>query len=255
MRLAPLILLLFITLSPPLPARTWRSATGDRQFEATYLSNDGKLVTLRRNGRILTFAIDKLHPEDREWLRVNHPPAVGPGSGDDEAPLPPPVKGAAFDTLSFGDTRPDVIAKLKQSALVESAVPEAMMARVGLNGSYRTKKTIGQLHCHLYFDWNEQGQLKEVTLRTKPREAGSYAGLLRQTWKELIELLTILHGSSVQHASYPDSAELQDGLILNSHLWHTEEKHSVLLGTGQEGSGYSVVVRITSDQIKPNPIE
>jgi hypothetical protein len=247
--------LLFILPWQPLPGRTWRNATGESQFEATYLSNDGKLVTLRRNGRILTFAIDKLHPDDREWLRTNHPPANRQGSGKDDPPPSPMVEGAAFDTLSFGDTRPEVIAKLQDSTVVESSVPEAMLARVGLNGSYRTKKAIGQLHCHLYFDWNDDGKLKEVTLRTKPRSGASYTGMLRQTWDELIKLLTILHGPSVQHASYPDSSDLQDGLILNSHLWHTEEKHSVLLGTGQEGSGYSVVVRITSDHIKPNPIQ
>ena len=30
--------------------------------------------------------------------------------------------------------------------------------------------------------------------------------------------------------------------------------HSVILGTGQEGRGYNVVVRITSDRIRPVPV-
>lgn len=250
-----ILLAAFLVFVPALPARTWRSASGDRKFEATYLSNDGKLVTLRRSGRILTFSIDKLHPDDKQWLRLNHPPKNGKGRKEGEAPVQPAVEGAAFDTLAFGDTRKEVIAKLRASRLVESAVPEAMIARTGLNGSFHTKQTIGGLHCFLYFDWDGRGKLKEVTLRTKPQSASSYPGLLRRSWSDLIELLTILHGPALQDAPYPDSADLQDGLILGSHLWHTDEKHSVLLGTGQEGAAYSVVVRFTSDQIEPNPLE
>ena len=40
-----------------------------------------------------------------------------------------------------------------------------------------------------------------------------------------------------QAAEFPESKDLQDGLILGSHLWYTEEGHSVILGTGQEGQG------------------
>ena len=57
----------------------------------------------------------------------------------------------------------------------------------------------------------------------------------------------------MQGAPYPNSADLQDGLILGSHLWRTEDEHSVLLGTGQDGNLYSVVVRITNERIKANP--
>jgi hypothetical protein len=65
----------------------------------------------------------------------------------------------------------------------------------------------------------------------------------------------MLHGNPVQGANYPDSDELQDGLILNSHLWYSEKGHSILLGTGQESTNFSVVVRITSQHIVPNRIE
>ena len=92
-------------------------------------------------------------------------------------------------------------------------------------------------------------------MRTKPKGLDSYAGKLQANWGELIQLLTILHGDAAQGAPYPNSSDLQDGLILNSHLWRTEDGHSVLLGTGQEGAAYSVVVRITSDRIEANPVE
>lgn len=236
-----------------LSARTWKNASGEKSFDAFYVSNDGKLVTLRKGGRILTFAIAKLHTDDQTWLKANHPPKKKEAGGN--KPASPAPKGAAFDTLEFGDTRKEVVSKLSNSQIVESSVPEVMIARVGLNGIFKTKQTIGGLHCHLYFDWDGNAKLKEVTLRTKGQSLDAYGGTLRGNWTELINLLTILHGDSVQGAPYPNSADLQDGLILGSHLWRTEDGHSVLLGTGQEGTSYSVVVRITSDRIEANPIE
>jgi len=236
-----------------LSARTWKNASGDKSFEATYVSNDGKLVTLRKGVRILTFAIEKLHADDQMWLKANHPPKKK--EKGDNKPAGPAPKGAAFDTLEFGDTRKEVVEKLSNSPNVESSVPAAMIARVGLNGTFKTKQTIGGLHCHLYFDWDDNAKLKEVTLRTKGKSLDAYSGTLRSNWTELINLLTILHGDAVQGALYPNSADLQDGLILGSHLWRTEDGHSVLLGTGQEGNSYSVVVRITSDRIEANPTE
>jgi len=255
MRPILLIATLLFTL-PSLSARPWKSATSDKSFEATYISNDGKLVTLRKGSRILTFSIAKLHADDQAWLSANHPPKARESSnGGEKAPLKPAPKGAAFDTLEFGDSNKEVTQKLAESQIVESSVPAAMLARVGLNGTFKTKQSIGGLHCHLYFDWDGNGKLKEVTLRTKTLPLTSYRGQLYSNWTEMINLLTILHGDSVQGAPYPNSNDLQDGLILGSHLWHTEDGHSVLLGTGQEGTAYSVVVRITADRIEANPID
>ena len=247
-----LILLATILFSlSSLSARTWKSASGDRAFDAFYVSNDGKLVTLRKDGRILTFAIAKLHVDDQAWLKANHPLKKQEKGSNKTAVAAP--KGAAFDTLEFGDARKEVVEKLSESPNVISSVPTAMIARVGLNGTFKTKQTIGGLHCYLYFDWDNNAKLKEVTLRTKGNSLNAYSGSLRSNWTELINLLTILHGDSVQGAPYPNSADLQDGLILGSHLWRTEEGHSVLLGTGQDGNLYSVVVRITNELLKVNP--
>jgi hypothetical protein len=234
-----------------LTARAWKSASGDKSFEASYVSNDGKLVTLRKEGRILTFSIAKLHTDDQLWLKANHPPKEN-RKGVDKAGEAAP-RGAAFDTLEFGDSRKEVVEKLSNSPSVVSSVPAAMIARVGLNGIFKTKQTIGGLHCYLYFDWDHNAKLKEVSLRTKGKSLDAYSGTLRKNWAELIKLLNILHGDPVQGAPYPNSADLQDGLILGSHLWRTEDEHSVLLGTGQDGNLYSVVVRITNERIKANP--
>ena len=239
-------LILFLLSLISAEARLWRVAKSGSQFEATHISNDGKLVTLKRGTRIISYPIAKLHDEDQAWLVKNHPVAK-PSAID--APTPP--KGAAFDSLEFGDTRKEVIAKLKASEMVEGGAADIMMARIGINGTYRTKNTIGGLHCYLYFDWSPADTLREVTLRSKVVEQGSYGGLMKDNWSELISVLTMLHGSAVQGAPYPNSDELEDGLILCSHLWRTEEGHSVLLGTGQERDKYSVVVRITSERVEP----
>ena len=246
------ILLATLLLSAfSLTARTWKSASSDKSFDASYVSNDGKLVTLRKGGRILTFSIAKLHADDRAWLKANHPPKEK-GKGVNKTPTAAP-RGAAFDTLEFGDSRKEVVEKLSTSPNVVSSVPAAMIARVGLNGIFKTKQTIGGLHCYLYFDWDGNAKLKEVTLRTKGNSLNAYSGTLLNNWTELLNVLTILHGDAVQGAPYPNSADLQDGLILGSHLWRTEDEHSVLLGTGQDGNLYSVVVRITNERIKANP--
>lgn len=86
---------------------------------------------------------------------------------------------------------------------------------MSLNGIFKTKQTIGGLHCYLYFDWDNNAKLKEVTLRTKGKSLDAYGGTLRNNWSELIKLLTILHGDALQGAPYPNSADLQDGLILD----------------------------------------
>lgn len=244
------ILLLFIlsSLAAPAAMRSWRNSEGTKSFKAEYLTSDGARVTLKRSdGRIVTLSISKLHESDRAWVRSNVDPK------DIAADAPPP-KGAAFDQLEFGDDRNTVEAKLKASKLVSAALSETLFGRTGLNGLYKTTATIGGLHCYLFFDWHKGGGLREVTLQTQPVTKGQYITSLQGNWSELIDLLSKLHGNPIQGAPFPTSEDLQDGAILGSHLWYTEDGHSVILGTGQEGLGYNVVVRITSERIRPIPI-
>ena len=254
------LILSFASLSAS--PREWKNAAGTQSFKATYLSNDGKQVTLRRGQSILTFDITKLHPDDQAWLKQNHPVGKTAAKQNTEShpkktaeTAPPTPKGAAFDALQFGDSNSEVIEKLRNSQMLECTVPEVMLARLGLNGNFRTKQAIGGLHSHLYFDWDDDLKLKEITLRTKPKDPTHYQSQLQRSWKEFIQLLTILHGDALQSAPYPKAENLQDGLILGSHLWRSENDHSVLLGTGQEGKNYSVIVRITSELIEPTPAE
>ena len=162
-----------------------------------------------------------------------------------------PDPNAVFDTLCFGDARADVMKKLKESKIVEAGLDETFMGRVGLNGTYRTRKQIGGLHCELYFDWSAGGNLTEVSLQTQGVDRSSYAGRLKENWAELAELLTMLHGKPLQDAEFPPLDDLQDDLFLASHLWRLEGGGSALLGTSMQGGKCLVVVRFTQERINP----
>ena len=208
------------------------TAVGKKSFQADYISHDGTRVTLKRkDGRILTFQITKLHQDDQAWLLKTHP-LKKKTAAEKVREVP---KGAAFDTLKFGDTRKEVEKKLKASPAVVSNVEDTYLHRLGLNGSYRTKATIGGLHCFLFFDWTKSGHLREVTLRSKPLPESFYGGRIESSWREMINLLNTLHGQPKQNADFPKSSDLVDGSILGSHLWHTEDGHSVILGHGSGG--------------------
>lgn len=226
-------------------SRTWKSSDGTQSFTGDYVTHDAKRVTIRRaDGRVFTLELTKLHEADKTWLSTKQVP----GRKDAE-PLPDP--NAVFDTLCFGDPRADVTKKLKESKVVEPGLDETFLGRVGLNGTYRTRKQIGGLHCELYFDWSAGGNLTEVTLQTQGVERTAYTGRLKDNWAELADLLTMLHGKPLQQAEFPPVGDLQDDLFLASHLWRLEGGGSALLGTSMQGGKFLAVVRFTRERINP----
>lgn len=244
------LLVVLTTLSLHAESRSWRSANGNRSFRADFITSDNIRVTLKRSdGRIITIPVAKLHIDDRAWIEDNQRTApAAPGRSE------PAAAGTAFDTLEFGDNRRTVQDKLMASKIVTPTVAETLFGRTGLNGVFKTTSTIGGLHCFLYFDWTDDGKLREVTLQTQPAPRTRYPTVLNSTWKELTTLLSALHGKPRQEAPFPSIDDLQDGLLLGSHLWHTEENHSVLLCSGQERDRFLVAVRITSDYIEPTVV-
>ncbi|MEM9238134.1 MAG: hypothetical protein AAGB14_15290, partial [Verrucomicrobiota bacterium] len=242
---ARLLILLLATGSLMAEVRTWQSADGGSSFKGEFVSHDGERVTIRRrDGRVFTFAIEKLAADDRTWLK-----GKAPAAGSDAEPLPDP--NAVFDTLCFGDSRKEVIAKLKASKNVEAVVDDTFFGRVGLNGSFRTKQKIGGLYCELFFDWSKGGNLKAVSLQTQPKDSGAYGDLLRNNWGELAELLTMLHGKPLQRAPYPEIDDLQNDLFLGSHIWRLEGGGTAMLGTSMQANNYMIVVRFTTEKIQP----
>lgn len=242
-----LVLTLLISTAPLLHAesRTWKNSDGSQSFTGDYITHDAKRVTIRRaDGRVFTLELAKLHESDKTWLSTKQVPGRAAAE-----PLPDP--NAVFDTLCFGDSRADVTKKLKESKIVEAGLDETFLGRVGLNGTYRTRKQIGGLHCELYFDWSAGDNLSEVSLQTQGVDRSAYAGRLKSNWAELADLLTMLHGKPLQEADFPDIDDLQDDLFLASHLWRLEGGGSALLGTSMQGGKYLVVVRFTQEKIQP----
>lgn len=230
--------------------RAWKDPDSPKTIQGEFVSRDAKQVTIRRtDGRVFSLDLKKLHPEDLQWLAANHPlPGLRPG------PIPtPPVadNSAVFDTLHFGDSREQVLAKLKESTMVELGVDETFLGRVGLNGSFQTRKEIGGLRCLLYFDWSAAGGLSEFSLQTTPLEAADYPTRINACWVQLIKLLTTLYGTPIQDAGYPAVERLTDGTFLATHLWQLEGGGSVRLGTAREDGKFTAVVRFTQRNFKP----
>ncbi len=239
-----ILLILLVTSLANGEIRSWKNTDGTRTLEADFLSRDESSVTLRRvDGRVVSLNLEKLHQNDRSFLNQNHPYLTPENEKEPE--------GDAFGPLQFGDSRTEVEEKLLASSVVKTDVKKTLFGRTGLNGIFQTSQSIGGLHCFLYFDWNKSGNLQEVTLRTKALNATSYNDQLQSTWSELISLLNKLYGKPVSNASFPKQQELQDGLMLASHLWRTTDGYSVLLGSSQERSKYNVSVRFTTKRIQP----
>jgi hypothetical protein len=244
-RLAPLFLLLIAATPLHAQGRLWRNADNSSTFRGEYLSQDQDKVSIRRaDGRVFTLEIDRLHPDDRRWISERQ---AMEKPGEDAAPDP----GAVFDTLHFGDTRQQVEDKLKKSAFVETTIDETFFGRLGLNGTFRTRRQIGGLHCELYFGWTPDGSLNEITLQTQPLGPDSYDSSLKDNWSELIKVLSQLHGKPVQSGDYPGRDKMQNDLFLASHLWRLENGGSALLGTSMQAERYLVVVRFTTEKIEP----
>jgi hypothetical protein len=160
-------------------------------------------------------------------------------------------KEAVFGDICLGDTHKSVTEKLKKSSLLELAVNEVYLGRFGLNGSYRTKKTIGGLKCLLYFDWDGDSCLKELTLQTQPQSTSDYDGSLKKNWQELISLMTTLNGKPLQAADFPKSSQLENDMSLNTHLWRINDGGTAMLGPSKSAEGYMVSVRFMTETIQP----
>lgn len=225
---------------------SWKSADGSRAIQAEFITRDARSVTIRRiDGLVSTLDIKKVHPDDLKWLEANHP------LPKNKAAEPSADNTAVFDTLHFGDTRQQVLTKLKASKIVELCVDETYLGRLGLNGTFQTRNHIGGMRCLLFFDWSDGGLMREVSLQTQSLSAAAYPTRLKVCLNDFTKLLTTLYGPPLQNANYPPITDLTDGSFLATHLWRLEGGGSALLGPACEKDGYTTVVRFTQNDIQP----
>lgn len=156
-----------------------------------------------------------------------------------------------FDKLSFGDTREQVLAKLKTSKFVELSVDETFLGRTGMNDVFHTRKKIGGLNASLFFEWTEDGKLKEITLQTRPLPPTALKTQLSPCWKEFTNLLTTLYGKPVSAVTEFRVSTIKDGTMAPTHLWNLEKSGSAMLGVSRDGANYIVVVRFTQRNVTP----
>ena len=235
----------FLAASALLSAETrvWRNAEGTKSITAAFVKRDETSVTiLRSDRREVSIPLGKIHRDDRAWLDSRHPLP---------ADLPPPPVTRVFAVIEFGDKREQVMEKLKTSGLVKLTLPETMLARTGLNGVFQTLQQTGGLNASLYFDWCDDGGLKEVTLRTASLSGSNIEARLNNCWQDFIGLLTSQHGPPIQANGKLDISSLQDHSMSATHLWKLEERGTAMLGAAREGDEYQIAVRFTTEDIKP----
>lgn len=224
--------------------RLWRNAEGTKSIEARLLKRDETSVTLlRADRREVTIPLEKIHRDDRAWLERLHPL---PSS------LPAPPASMVLEILEFGDKRGQVLEKLKASGLVKMTLPETMLARTGLNGVFQTLQKTGGMDASLYFDWCEDGGLNEITLRTAAIRGEGIEARMKACWMDFIDQLTARHGPPMQANGHLEIASIQDQSMSATHLWKLENRGTAMLGAAREGDDYLIVVRFTTEDIKPS---
>lgn len=230
-----LALTLASVLSASAQPRTWKSADGKKTFQGEFISRDGAKITIHPVGaKPLTFGIEKLHPDDQEWVNLNHPV---------EPPKVAKPSTGVFDNLQFGDTPEEVYGKLKQSRLVErEEAAETVFGTNTISNDFRLREKIGGLPATIRFGWSGSDTLNEITIQT---EAHGSEDSLKPCWKELIDMLTSIHGPAVQSAAYPNHATIRENTISGSHLWKIENSGTAMLGTTRTGNEFSVVIQFS----------
>jgi hypothetical protein len=240
-----LFFLLMISSDAFAVQRKWKNKDGSKSFSAEYLSQNKNSVSLKReDGKTVTLLLNEIHPDDQAYLKNidtngNH---VSDKQAADDASL--------FDNLKFGETRENVQKKLQVSSMVEQAVADTYLGRFGLNGAFSTKQTIGGMKCYLYFDWSNDGLLREINLQTQPQQEQDYQPKLKPVALELEKVMTILYGKPNLLGNFPESNTVQNGISLSTRLWNVSKNGIGLLGVSKTNEGFIVLVRFTTEKIK-----
>ncbi|WP_234041956.1 hypothetical protein [Persicirhabdus sediminis] len=161
------------------------------------------------------------------------------------------LQAGVFGPLEYGDSRKIVDEKLETSPLVVSTIEKTMFGRTGLNGVYKCTSKLAGLDYSLYFDWDEEGLLKEVVLRSEGIPSSEYTGQLKQSLADAVNFIGSMHGPPTYQAEYPPQKIVTEGMNQFSSLWTLENRQSLLCGVGMFEGKYCVSIRFTSDFIAP----
>lgn len=162
-----------------------------------------------------------------------------------------PLQAGVYGDLEFGDDRATVTRKLQQSKLVKQTVETTHLARTGLNGVFACTHQLAGLDYALYFDWDDNGQLCEITLRSDKIELKQYSSTLVKAWTEAAKLFSQVYGKPVQNGDFPKQADTAKHGILMSHIWHRNNDQSILMGPGIKDKQCFLAIRFLNQRIEP----
>ena len=165
------------------------------------------------------------------------------------------LHAGVYGDLEFGDSRETVTQKLGQSQLVEQTIDKTYTARTGLNGIYKCKAKISGLACHLYFNWDEQGGLNEITLRSESLDAELYQTTLKRAWTDAGGLFSRVYNEPKQQAPYPPLSSFNEHKMMISHVWEVTAGATVLMGTGMDKNQCFLFIRYVRGQTNLSPKE
>ena len=160
------------------------------------------------------------------------------------------INAGVYEELQYGDSKQEVTDKLMACNRVENTVPETMFARVGLNGTFKIKKDLHGINFSLFFDWNESGKLKVITLRSDAIEQKEFTSTLSEVFKSAHLLLTEAYGPPVMANPMPSSNKIEDGEALKSHLWHVNGG-TLLMGVAKDQGKLHLSIRFLEQHIDP----
>jgi len=240
-----LLLPLSATAEEPV-SRNWRNSDGTKSFIGTYIGYEKGIVKISKGNTEYKLELSKLHPDDQSWVHEYES-----SRADSEL-----NKQGVFDSLQFGDSHNTVLNKLKESSITVSNVGNSIFDGLSsISGKFQTKKTIGELQCFLHFKWDDQMEtstgkrkgLSGLELRSGLVPASEINTTLKNSWAEMVELFSILHGEADHAASsYPTPSEInQSGGIAGTHRWAIPTAE-IILGpaTDPSSNNYFLYVKI-----------
>ncbi|BDS08855.1 hypothetical protein NT6N_38950 [Oceaniferula spumae] len=156
-----------------------------------------------------------------------------------------------YDTLQFGDSRETVTKKLQASKMVKATMDSTFFGRTGLNGVFKCNAKLAGLTYHLYFGWDDNGGLNEITLRSGEVPMAEYNTSIKNAWAEANALFTQVYNTPAQNAGYPNKSDFKQHDILISHIWHKGENQSILMGPGINKGKCYLAIRFVNQRIEP----
>ncbi|WP_018969452.1 hypothetical protein [Rubritalea marina] len=158
---------------------------------------------------------------------------------------------AAYQNLEFGDTKEVVIEKLKNNEQLSSNVPVENIGKdTDLSGIFQVNTPLKGNNFSLYFSWNDDNTLKNVTLRSDAVSDIRYKTTVSWTFRAALQLINEVYGDPLMANPMPEAAQVEPGKALHSHLW-PKDSGTVLMGVANEEGKYQISITFTEKEIRP----